>query len=563
MRGRAKRVARPGRTWLPVLGLLGLAIAIPWDATPVFARPVTTATAEYGAERALLPVPEPDLSRLEAAVQKRLRGARADFAAFTKRAGQTDAALGDTYGDLGRLYHAHHLFDPAEACYRNAQTLMPEDFRWPYLLGYVYQATGRLELAMTSYQRALEHPPDYAPVQLRLAQVYIDLTQPDRAEPLLQKALTAQGLEGAAAFGLGRAALTRQEYKKAAAWFEQALEACPEASRIHYPLAMAYRGLGDIERARQHLGLHGPREAKISDPLVDEVNQLLSGARTHLYRAIKAAQAEQYDLAAEEFRETLVLDPDNVPARVRLARTLHILGDPDGTYEQLRETLERAPKHAPAHYFMGLLLEERESDEAAVTHYRATLAADPEHAGAHYQMANALMRARKYAEAARHYAKVIEYIPQDLPARLMQAMALAGTGVRHQEARDRLAEALAAYPGDPVFAQALARLLAASPVEGVRDGSRALALAKELYNHFNAPEAAETLAMAYAELGRFDDAVSIQQNAIAVAMFSGRLDLLPRLNNNLDLYRSDKPCRTPWAPNDPIFQPPRGDSLGT
>ena len=54
---------------------------------------------------------------------------------------------------------------------------------------------------------------------------------------------------------------------------------------------------------------------------------------------------------------------------------------------------------------------------------------------------------------------------------------------RYREARDRLADAMNIYPDQPGFAHALARVLAAAPDDGVRDGRRALALVQTLLKH--------------------------------------------------------------------------------
>ncbi len=532
------------------------------DSTSLFVRSATAASVENTEDRSLLAIPPPDFASLEEAVQERLREAQADFASVTQNPDIADGELGEAYGEMGRLFHAHHLYDPAEAYYRNAQILTPQDFRWPYLLGYLYQASAQFEKAAQSYDRALHIRPDYAPAQLRLAQVYLGLNQPAQAEPLLQSALAEEGLKGAVAFELGKAASSRGEFEKAVEWFEQARKAQPKASRIHYPLAMAYRALGDIANAQRHLKQRGDVEAEIPDPWVDELQQLLSGARTHQYRAMKAVWAKQFDLAAKEFREIVRLEPDNIQARVSLARALYMEGDRDGTHEQLRAALARQPNHDRANYFMGRLLEERGSGEAAWAHYRTTLASNPEHGGAHFFLANALMWEGNYAQAAQHYAKVVDVLPEDLSARLMEAMALVATAQAHKEARERLQEALAVHPGEPRLTQALARLLAASPDDEVRDGAQALSLAKTLFDQVNSIGNAETVAMAYAELARYATAAAYQQAAIDAALLLGGFDVVAKLNANLDLYQKGKPCRSPWPNDDPIFHPSRFSASG-
>jgi hypothetical protein len=107
----------------------------------------------------------------------------------------------------------------------------------------------------------------------------------------------------------------------------------------------------------------------------------------------------------------------------------------------------------------------------------------------------------------------------------------------------------------------LARLLATSPVAGVRDGERALRLAEQLFAQFNSLEHAEVLAMAQAEVGRFEDAAALQRNAVEATAAAGRFELLPRLQENLSRYESGQACRSPWADGDPIFQPAPIDAV--
>ena len=85
---------------------------------------------------------------------------------------------------------------------------------------------------------------------------------------------------------------------------------------------------------------------------------------------------------------------------------------------------------------------------------------------------------------------------------------------RYAEARRTLDETSARFPGDVATRHLLARLLAVSPDDAVRDGARAVELAQSVVDEQPALDHLETLAMAMAEAGRFDDAVTWQQRAL-------------------------------------------------
>ena len=523
------------------------------ESEDILTRPVKIETDQ--GVLTLMPVEMPNLTLGEAVVRETLQAARAKLVVVVTE-GKTNASeLAAAYGDLGAWYHAHRMNVQGEACYRNAERLSPHEFLWPYYLGYLFQQTDQLRQAVTSFKRALEIRPDYAPAKLRLGQVYIELNEHDLADPLLQQTVQTEGLRAATLLGLGRIALSQRDFTKAVELLEQALRIRPHASRIHYPLAMAYRGLGNVNRARTHLAQLGAGEPELNDPEVDKLNAFKTGAKPHLYRATEAVKARQYHAAAGAFSEALKHDPEDVNSRVSFARTLYLTGDRNGARQQLDEALKRAPDHALANFLMGVLLESEGNLQTAIDRYRTALAANPRHGGANHFFANVLMRKGRYAEAARHYAETISQFPQNSPARMMEVLALYRGTAAHSEIAQRLEEAMSIHPENPTFVYLYARLLAASPAANVRDGQRALAIAQRLMSPFPRPEHAETLAMVYAEVGRYEDAITQQTNAVNVAYMMNRVDLLPRLERMLARYKDGQPCRIPLAENDPIFQP--------
>ncbi len=526
--------------------------------SPVWADTLSEPGSHTGAsgEQRLVPVPLPDLSRTEEAVRKRLNQTRAVLIEAVKSSEVTDAELAGAYGDTGTVYLSHQLYVAADACLANAHALAPKDYRWPYYLGYRFQQQdSNLEKAAESYQRVLSLRNEYEPTRVRLAQVYLDLDQAARAEPLLLAAMEQEGLRAAALFGLGRVAVAERDFQTAVEYFNQALAANPEATKIHYPLAMAYRALGDIELAKQHLARRGEGEPRVLDPLVDDLSKHLSGLRTLYYSAMEAMREGHFDVAVETFTAALQQEPGNSNARVTLARALYLQGDPAGAKTQLAEALERSPEHDLGLFLMGVLLEDEGDQAAALDLYRRTLKVDPQHSGAHHFLANALMRSGDYSQAARHYAAAVAVEPKNRPAKLMECLALIMEGSRPAVARERLEAGLADNPEDPMLTLALARLLATSKDDAVRDGGRALLLAQGLFDQAGTLENAETLAMAYAESARLRDAVALQENALSAVMAAGRFQDMPRLEENLTLYRKGKPCRTPWSPFDRMLYP--------
>ncbi len=510
---------------------------------------------------ALQAIPDPDLSQAEPAVQQTLREARENLVKSLQAPDITAGQLADAFGATCGFYLVYRLWEPAGPCYANAEALAPGDYRWPYYLGYRHEQDGHPEQAAAAFERSLALRPDYAPARVRLARAYLELGRAGEAEPMLQDALGDPGLRGPARFALGRAALARNDHAAAARELEAVLTEQPEASRVRYPLAMAYRGLGRVEDARAQLAQRGEGEPRFVDPLLDELQGLLTGTRTLFYRGIEAVRNGHFDAAVAAFAEGLGREPGNVNARVTLARARYLTGDRDRARRELDEALARQPDHDLGLFLRGVLAEEDGNPEEAARFYERALAAAPEHPGASQYLGNARMRAGRYEEAAKLYATAWRDDLKNMTARLYEALALTLAG-HDRTARERLERAVADVPDDPMPRLGLARLLAASRDDTVRDGARALPLAQALFDGFPSLEHAETLAMALAEVGRLEDAASLQENAVQAVVAAGRFDALPRVQAALERYRQGQPARQPWSASEPMLYPPPGQARG-
>jgi tetratricopeptide (TPR) repeat protein len=551
-----RAAARARRGVLARALLLALATVLP--APPAAQGVIGDSTRDLAGALSLVPAPAPD--RLEGGVARVLARARADLDALLASPEASAAALARGFGDLGLLYHAHLILESAEPCYRTAIRLAPADFRWPYYLGYLHEQAGRPAPAAEGYAAALALAPDIGVARLRLGQALLALGRLEEAEPPLRAAAHEPELEGAARFALGRMAYARRDYGEAVTELERALAASPGASRVHHTLGLAYRALGALAEARDHLARRGERDPAFPDPLADLLTTLSTGQRLLFHRAMGEVFQGRHADAAVTFREGLALEPNNAAARVSLARALYLSGDRPGARAELEAVVRQAPRHALAAFLLGVLEEEAGEAAAAAARYREAIGVDPGHPGAHFFLANLLMRAGDPAGAAAHYRQSLVTAPRNPVARIGEALALIRAGAADADVRPRLEEALEAGPDDRDAAFLLAALLAASPDGAVRDGPRALALAGRLYEADPSPGYAEALAMACAQTGDFERAGALQELAMGAASALGRVDLLPRLAEALAAYRARRPWRAPWPAGGPPYPLPPLDA---
>ncbi len=540
-----------------------LALALGLPALAALLHPPAAAATPPAAEpaapssEALLPVPKPNLEGFDPAVVQQLEEVADELGAALAAAGGREAAaaapealrrqLADAYGQTGMAAQAYALAAAAEPAYRNAQRLAPDDVRWPHLLGRLLEQAGRLDEAEAAYRRALELAPGDVPALVYLAGVLRTDGEADAAADLLHRALELAPGSAAAHAGLGEIALAASRWPEAIDHLQKALAAAPGANRLHYSLGLAYRGLGDLARARSELEQRGEVGVRPADPLWDDVEAVRGGGRVHRLAGRRALRVGRYADAANELRAALAADPESVGIRVDLAYALSHAGARDEALALLEEAYGKAPDDPGVLFNLGSLLAATGRAEAAVPLLRRLVEADPSDTDSRLELADALAATGALPEALDEYRRAMATGTGGERAILGEAQTLVRMA-RYGEALARLEAAWAAAPTSGQLTHALARLLAASPDPTLRDGPRAVELAQRVVKASPTVGHAATYAMALAESGRCDEAARLQEEAIDAAREEGTPELVASLQPALERYRGTRPCRPPADP---------------
>jgi tetratricopeptide (TPR) repeat protein len=407
--------------------------------------------------KALPPVSLPDLSKAAPSVQKQLREGYAALKAKIENPSTSDLELGFAYGEMGKLLMAAEYRDDAELSFLDAQALTPNEARWPYYLGHLYKLRGDSPRTSASFERALQLQPNDLATLVWLGNEYLDQGKAADAELLFTRASAIQPRSVPVLFGLGRVALAKQEYRRAVDYLDQALSIDPRAAVIHYPLAMAYRGMGDVQKAEAHLQARSPGEIRPPDPLMLELDALIQSAVAYEVRGAAALDEGQWDAAAEAFRKGIALAPNEPSLRHKLGTALAMKGDAQGAAQQFEEVARRWPSFAKAQYSLGVILAASGRQREAIDHLSAAVKADPTYSEARLQLAEGLRLSGRFLDALPQYQETIRLNPRFADARLGYGMALAGLQ-RFDEARTAFSDGARIYPDRREFADALARL---------------------------------------------------------------------------------------------------------
>ena len=278
------------------------------------------------------------------------------------------------------------------------------------------------------------------------------------------------------------------------------------------------------------------------------------------------------DEAILYYNEALKLAPDLPEAHINLGNALAKKGEINHAIIHYNKALEYKTDCFEAHYSLATALVKQGENSEAVEHYTVSLQLKPDQPEVHYNLGNVLMEEGKLNEAVAHYNEALKLRPDYLEAHSNLAKALARQG-RLQEAIEHWQELVRINPEEwvlhgnlgtayrrlgqldkaimhweqalrlkPDYVSVLNKLawvLATYEDPRYRDSVRAVALAESgcKLTAYKEPRLLDTLAAAYAEAGRFDEAVRTAERALELAKLLGEGQLAANIGKRLKLYR--------------------------
>ena len=211
-----------------------------------------------------------------------------------------------------------------------------------------------------------------------------------------------------------------------------------------------------------------------------------------------------------------------------------------------RRTLAVIPNNDVAHNNLGVALLAKGDEAAAREHFEAALRIRPDNVPAHTSLANALIHDGDLPAGLAHLQRVLELEPGNSGARDLFAFVLLQQGDVPGALREWERSA-AADANDGNARSNLAWVYATNPEASVRNGSRAVTLAREAVELSGRRNALvlRTLAAALAESGEFTEAATIAKQAESLAVKEANQALAAELEATIALYQSGQPLRDP------------------
>ena len=180
----------------------------------------------------------------------------------------------------------------------------------------------------------------------------------------------------------------------------------------------------------------------------------------------------------------------------------------------------------------------------AVDHLEIAARANPDDGTLFYNLGISELASRRPDDAILHLRRAHELSPNDANVCFHLANALHGTA-KTEEALAFYRKSLQLHPGWTLAQNNLAWILATHRDASIRDGNEAVRLAEAACEatKFSDPSALATLAAAYAEQGRFDDAIRSNKKALESAISRRLTSLATKLSERELILKAGKPVR--------------------
>ncbi len=377
---------------------------------------------------------------------------------------QLEQAVGDARLDFWRLSSYYGYV-------RNSEFHLQRGLGWA--------VTGKPNLAIKEYQRALEQAPTSGFLRLGLADALAADTRPEEAEREYLALLEEDAMSGPALLGLIRLSLSRGQLPEARSYLEQLRETNVDVEIVFQQDIQLTLLEGDLERV---------------EDLAEEWRRSRPNRLTPVLLLMGVAIVEQDEPRRLELEQQAShLQPVTDEERLLYARILILLGQSPQAQGVLQPILSTGPRMVEARTLLLRDAVRRREKQDAMQHVRAILSVEPNHAHANYILgtlhhANGRLDAavsalrtslkiRMYPPAANHlaYVLVLQGKPQEaLPLSVEATKLSPGAGEhwdtlasvllelnRPEEAYQAQIQALTLKPDAPTYRLTLARILSA------------------------------------------------------------------------------------------------------
>jgi tetratricopeptide (TPR) repeat protein len=306
---------------------------------------------------------------------------------------RADPLAAEPWSELGKIYEVETLRAQAIACYEQALLRDPSVAEWWYRSAICRWRVNDMAGAIADIERAIERAPEYGPSYYRLGTFHLELGELEPAWSAFQDASRIDPAFQGGWVGLARVHLQRDEADRAVALLEGLRAKDPLDDAVNKLLQTAYRQAGRDDVVELASDAEGTGEDEEGgrfwrDPWQVALKEVRRAPQSHkLGRMLERGreqgvirqlerrrrkepettdflpqlaeayfQAERLPEARQVLRDLLALEPDNVDARLGLARFQEAEGYPHLALPWLDEVIRLQPELGVAWAAKGRIL---------------------------------------------------------------------------------------------------------------------------------------------------------------------------------------------------------------
>jgi tetratricopeptide (TPR) repeat protein len=465
---------------------------------------------------------------------------------------------------MSLTWQQSHMYRDMETLWRTTLAKNPNATMAQINLGNLLYRQGRTAEAIAHFDKALELQPGSVDAHSNVGAALLSLGRVDEAIVHLRRAIEIQPTAANAHNNLGNALIQKGLANEALIEFQRAIELAPDVEGAHYNLGTlllqvgrAHEAVAQLQRELQIQPDHAEvcaslGEALLRDGQVDEAiaplrkaiasKPGLASAHHNLGSAL--FQKGLMDEADLQFRIALKLEPNLAPALIGLGNVLLRRGALNEAEAQFRQALKMRPDLAEAHFNLAGIHLQRGNMEGAAVEFEKALTIEPNFSPAQNNLGTVLLNLGRVDEAISHLHQALKLRPDFPEAHNNLANAYFRKG-RPKEAVAEYEAALALQNSNPQLLNNLAWALATCPVDSVRNGARAVELARQAdqLTSNRDPQILSTLAAAWAEAGNFTKAIDAAERAFYLATAQTNTIQIEGLRTRLALYNEKMPFR--------------------
>ena len=262
-------------------------------------------------------------------------------------------------------------------------------------------------------------------------------------------------------------------------------------------------------------------------------------------QGLAALKAKDYQAAVDKFTMAIEAVPDDFEALNNRGFARIYSGDYRGAIEDCSRSIAINPGSAKAYNNRGLARLFTGEFDDAIADFNQAITINPRYVDAYSNRGLAWSQKEDYPRAIADCTEALHLNPRAAKALYSRGFARDRQGDPGGAMRDYI-QVLKVNPDYIEAFNSMAWIMATSPDDRLRDGRRAVAYAEKAVD--NSPpdiNFLDTLAAAYAEAGRFDEAVAIENRIISLLAKARQPDAISMHVKRMNHYEEGRPYRDP------------------